>query len=321
LATGALSFRPVTVALATSASLPGLSGDDRHLLHALRRLGVAVEPVVWEDPHYDWAAARACVIRSAWDYAYRRPAFLAWAWRVADVTPLWNPADLVEWNTHKRYLVDLAARGVPTVPTVVLSAGQPVRLTVLLEEHGWADVILKAAVAQTGRYLLRVPPDGVAAGQRHLDRLQPHEDMLLQPFLPGVTTGGEISIVFVEGELSHAVRKRPAAGEFRVHDDYGGTVEAAPPSAAELDVARRAIAAVGQPLLYARVDLVPGPAGPVVMELEVVEPDLFFGYADGAAQRLAMAIRQRLTAEPPSRSSSWAPPRSPPAARRPGRSP
>jgi glutathione synthase/RimK-type ligase-like ATP-grasp enzyme len=294
LATGALSFRAVTVALATSASLPGLSGDDRHLLHALRRLGVAAEPVVWEDPHYDWAAARACVIRSAWDYAYRRPAFLAWARRVAAAVPLWNSADMVEWNTHKRYLVDLADRGVPTVPTVVLSAGPPVRLSALLEEHGWTDVIVKAAVAQTGRYLLRVPPDGVAAGQRHLDRLQPHEDMLLQPFLPGVTSAGEISIVFVEGELSHAVRKRPAAGEFRVHDDYGGTVEAATPSPAELDVAQQAVAAAGEPLLYARVDLVPGPAGPVVMELELVEPDLFLGYSGGGAERLAEAIVGRL---------------------------
>ena len=294
LATGALSFRAVTVALATSAALPGLSGDDRHLLHALRRLGVAAEPVVWEDPHYDWAAARACVIRSAWDYAYRRPAFLAWARRVARVIPLWNSADLVEWNTHKRYLVDLAHRGVPTVPTVVLSAGPPVRLPALLEEHGWTDVILKAAVAQTGRYLLRVPPDGVAAGQKHLDRLQPHEDMLLQPFLPGVTGAGETSVIFVEGGLSHAVRKRPAAGEFRVHDDFGGTVEAAPPSAAELEVAQRAVGAVGQPLLYARVDLVPGPTGPVVMELELVEPDLFFGHSGGGAERLAEAIVRRL---------------------------
>jgi glutathione synthase/RimK-type ligase-like ATP-grasp enzyme len=295
LATGALSFRAVTVALATSASLPGLSGDDRHLLHALRRLGVAAEPVVWEDPYYDWAAVRACVIRSAWDYAYRRPAFLAWARRVAGAVPLWNSAGVVEWNTHKRYLVDLAHGDVPTVPTVVLPAGPPACLPAVMDEHGWTDVILKAAVAQTGRYLLRVPPEGVAAGQRHLDRLQPHEDMLLQPFLPGVTGAGETSVIFVEGELSHAVRKRPAAGEFRVHDDYGGTVEAAPPSAAELDVAQRAVAAVGRPLLYARVDLVPGPTGPVVMELELVEPDLFFGYADGAAQRLAMAIRQRLT--------------------------
>jgi glutathione synthase/RimK-type ligase-like ATP-grasp enzyme len=298
LATGALSFRAVTIALATSASLPGLAGDDRHLLRALRQLGVPAEPAVWEDPRFDWSGCQACVIRSCWDYAYRRPAFLEWARRVAAAVPLWNSAAVVEWNTHKQYLVDLARRGVPAVPTVVLPAGPPARLPALMKEHGWRDVILKAAVAQTGRYLLRVPPDGLAEGQRHLDRLQPHEDMLLQPFLPGVTAAGEISIVFVEGELSHAVRKRAAAGEFRVHDDFGGSVEPAAPTPAELDVARRAVGAAGEPLLYGRVDLVPGPDGPVVMELELVEPDLFLGYSPDGAQRLAGAIRDRLARLP-----------------------
>ncbi|HET7038767.1 MAG TPA: hypothetical protein VFH97_02705 [Gemmatimonadales bacterium] len=287
----------MTLALATSAALPGLSADDRHLLLALRRMRVATEPAVWEDPHYSWKSARACVIRSCWDYAYRRAAFLGWARQVAHDVPLWNSAAMVEWNTHKRYLVDLAERGVPTVPTRVLHAGPPSRLSALLEETGWRDVILKAAVAQTGRYLLRVPPGGTAAGQRHLHRLQPHEDMLMQPFLPGVTAEGETSIVFVEGEMSHAVRKRAAAGEFRVHDDYGGTVEPVTPTAAQLDVATRAVLAAGEPLLYARVDLVPGPSGPVVMELEVVEPDLFFGHAPGSAGRLAEAIRARLAAD------------------------
>lgn len=284
----------MTIALATSAALPGLSPDDRHLLLALRRLGVAAEPVVWEDPHHDWKTSRACVIRSTWDYAYRRASFLGWAQRVARDIPLWNSAAMVEWNTHKRYLLDLADRGVPTVPTRILHAGPASRLSAVMEQAGWSDVILKAAVAQTGRYLLRVPPGRLAAGQRHLHRLQPHEDMLMQPFLPGVTEEGETSIVFVEGEISHAVRKRPAAGEFRVHDDYGGTVERATPTAAQGDVATRAVRAAGEPLLYARVDLVPGPTGPVVMELEVVEPDLFFGHAAGAADRMAEAIRKRL---------------------------
>jgi glutathione synthase/RimK-type ligase-like ATP-grasp enzyme len=275
--------------------MPGLSGDDRHLLRALRDLGVAAEPAVWEDPHYDWSGARACVIRSCWDYAYRRPAFLAWAHRVAGVVPLWNSAAITEWNTHKQYLVDLVNRGVPAVPTVVLPAGPPARLPALLAEHGWTDVILKAAVAQTGRYLLRVTPGSMAAGQRHLDRLQPHEDMLLQPFLPGVMRDGEVSMVFIEGEFSHAVRKRAAPGEFRVHDDFGGTVEPARPTAAELAVAMRAVTSVAEPLLYARIDLVPGPGGPTVMEFELVEPDLFFGSPEGA-KRLAVAIRNRLTA-------------------------
>jgi len=283
----------MTIALATSAALPGLGADDRRLLRALRARGLAAEPVVWEDRLFDWTAVSLCVIRSAWDYAYRRSEFLAWVERLADAVPLWNPAPVVEWNTHKQYLVDLAARGVPTVPTRVLGAGSSVTLADVLEETGWEEVILKAAVAQTGRYLMRVDPGAREAGQRHLDRLLRTEDMLAQPFMPGISDEGETSLVFLDGAFSHAVRKRPAQGDFRVHDDFEGTVERVAPEAAQLAVAAQTLAAVDEPLLYARVDLVPGPDGPVVMELELTEPDLFLRTADGAAERLAGAIAAR----------------------------
>lgn len=283
----------MTITLATSAALPGLAPDDRHLLRALRGLGLAAEPAVWEDPHYPWADASVCVIRSAWDYAYRRREFLDWADRVAGLVPLYNPARVVAWNTHKQYLVDLVTRGVPTVPTRVLPAGSRATVAGLVEQTGWEDLVLKAAVAQTGRYLMRVPADRRADGQRHLDRLLHAEDMLVQPFLPGIVEQGETSLIFVDGRLSHAAHKRPAQGDFRVHDDFDGTMEAVTPTAAQLEVAERAVAAAGEPLLYARVDLVPGPDGPVVMELELVEPDLYLATASGAAERLARAVAAR----------------------------
>jgi len=283
----------MTIALATSAALPGLAPDDRLLLRALRARGLAAEPVVWEDRLYDWSRATLCVIRSAWDYAYRRQEFLAWVERVAAAMPLWNPAPVVAWNTHKRYLTDLAGRGVPTVPTRVLTAGTRATLPEIRRDTGWDDLILKAAVAQTGRYLLRVPADRADEGQRHLDRLLPAEDMLVQPFLPGVTAGGETSLVYVDGAFSHAAHKMPAAGDFRVHDDYDGSLEPVTPSDAQRAVGAAAVAAVGVPLLYARVDLVPGPDGPVVMELELVEPDLYLATAPGSAERLAAAVAAR----------------------------
>lgn len=283
----------MTIALATSAALPGLSADDRLLLHALRARGLAAEPVVWEDPHYDWAAVTLCVVRSTWDYAYRRREFLAWAQRVADALPLWNPLPIVVWNTHKQYLVDLGTNGVPTVPTRMLPAESRTTLANVCDEEGWDEVILKAAVAQTGRYLMRVPADQRDAGQHHLDRLLPSEDMLVQPFLPGVTAEGETSLVYVDRAFSHAVRKRPAAGDFRVHDDFEGSVAPVTPTPAQLEVAAAALAAVDEPLLYARVDLVPGPDGPVIMELELVEPALYLATAQGAAERLAAAVAAR----------------------------
>lgn len=283
------------VALVTSAALPGLYPDDRHLLHALRATGLDAQPVVWEDPHQNWAEPRLAVIRSTWDYAFRRDQFVAWAERAATRTTLWNSARMVRWNTHKSYLCDLAERGVSVVPTVVLRAGSRVVLEQVLEQHGWHDAILKAAVAQSGRYAMMVSRERRAAGQAHLERLRPYEDMLVQPYIPSVVTKGELSLVFVDGEFTHAVRKRAPAGDFRVHDDYGGSVELDEPSGRELATARAAIAAAGESLHYARVDLVAGPDGtPMIMEFEVIEPELFFRHSAAAVDRLTASIVRHL---------------------------
>lgn len=278
----------------TCAALPGLHSDDRHLLRALRQAGLQAEPVVWEDPYVDWGQSRLSLIRSCWDYSFRRTAFVSWAERVDAASTLWNSAKVVSWNTHKRYLCDLGDRGVPVVPTRVLEAGQAVDLRVLMGDSNWSDVVIKAAVAQSGRYARRVRADGVESGQAHLDHLLPHEDMLVQPFLGAVEELGELSIVFIDGELTHAVRKHPAEGDFRVHDDYGGSVVPVSPSDAEAAAAVAAVRAVGERLVYARVDLVHDEQQPVVMELEVVEPELFFRHAPEAVDRLVTAIEAQV---------------------------
>ncbi len=286
------------VALITCAALPGLHADDRCLLRALRAAGIRAEPVVWEDRYVDWGTVRICLLRSAWDYAFRRAQFLDWAALAAVRSRLWNPGSVVSWNTHKRYLVDLAERGVPVVPTRVLPAGSAVDLEVALRREGWTSGVVKAAVAQSGRYAMRVTPDTLGEGQAHVNRLLPHEDMLLQPYVESVSSLGELSVVMIDGMVTHAVRKYPVDGDFRVHDDYGGSVRSVEPRADEVDVALAAVGAVGQPLLYARVDLVQGDTGdPLVMELEVVEPELFFRFAPAAVERLVAALRRELDRE------------------------
>lgn len=282
------------VLLATCAAMPGLYADDRYLLESLSRRGRAAAPAVWEDPHAPWEECGLCIIRSAWDYSYRRSQFLAWAERVGRVTRLWNPPSVVRWNTHKRYLGDLADQDVATVPTLCLTAGSGARLDELLRERGWGDVVIKAAVAQTGRYAIRVGAGEVARGQAHLDRLLPHEDILVQPWVPAAA-GEEVSLVFVDGEFTHAVRKHAAGGEFLVHHDYGGSVRPTRARPAQMDLAERALACVSEPLLYARVDLVAdGNGNPMVMELELVEPELFFRYSPAAVERLAGAVERDL---------------------------
>lgn len=283
------------VALVTCAALAGLAPDDRPLLAALRARGLRTEPVVWEDRYHDWSRTRIAVIRSAWDYAFRRAEFLAWAEGTSAATALWNPLPVVRWNTHKGYLLDLAVRGVPTVPTQLVPAGTSLVVADVLAAHGWPEAVVKPAIAQSGRYVTRTSAVDPGRAQAIVDRVLPHEDLLIQPFLPAIGEEGELSVVFVEGELTHAVRKRAAAGDFRVHDDHGGSVSRDTPDPAQETVARRAIRAAGAPPLYGRVDLVRGPDGtPLVMELELVEPELFLGFSEAAVHRLADAIAARL---------------------------
>jgi glutathione synthase/RimK-type ligase-like ATP-grasp enzyme len=160
---------------------------------------------------------------------------------------------------------------------------------------GWQEVVIKAAVAQSGRYAMRVSRQEVSKGQAHLDRLLPHEAMLVQPYLMAVEQQGELSVMFIDGAFTHAVRKVPAAGDFRVHEDHGGSVACVRPTSPELDTARAALDAVGEPVLYARVDIVPDMTGnPVVMELELVEPELFFERSIEAVERMVSGIRRRI---------------------------
>ncbi|MFU8852897.1 ATP-grasp domain-containing protein [Micromonospora sp. SL1-18] len=289
------------VALATCSALPDLDPDDRLVLAPLAARGVAVEAVIWDDPAVDWSGYDLVVLRSPWDYALRRDEFVAWTQTVPSLV---NPADVVAWNTDKRYLAELSAAGVPTVPTVWVEPGQT-----------WAppadsgEYVIKPAVSagsqDTGRYDLADPQHRELAGA-HVRRLTAAGRVaMVQPYLSAVDTSGETALLFLAGPdgltFSHAIRKGPmlTGPDLGVAELY--KKEQIDPRTAlpdQLAVAERTVAAVpGGPdrLLYARVDLIPGPDGaPVLVELELTEPSLFIGYADAAPDRLAAAITTHL---------------------------
>ncbi|MBI2375356.1 MAG: hypothetical protein HYV07_15280 [Deltaproteobacteria bacterium] len=282
------------VALATCSALPGLALDDRRLLGALASSGFEVRPVVWEDPLAEWSRFDFVLVRSCWDYAYRRAAFVKWARSVERVALLRASSRLIEWNTHKSYLLELSARGVPTIPTSIVRRGEQVSLPELAKARGFlyspeGSVVVKAAVAQTGRYLWHGRADD-PAGQEHLGKVTSIEDALVQPFVSSIQSTGERSLVFVCGKLTHAVEKRADGDNVLVHDDFGGSVSRVEPEEDEVRVASEAIEACPEPPLYGRVDLVRGPDGPLLMELEVVEPELFLRFSADATQQLVSGV-------------------------------
>jgi len=298
----------VLLALATRSDLPTWEVDDRHLHRELASRGVAFEQPVWDDPAIDWRRFDAVLIRSTWDYQDKRPAFLAWSERVAAVTRLHNPARVVAWNTHKHYLRDLAAAGVPLAPTVWFPRGRAVDLAGLVGASGWREAFLKPCVGATARETLRFPATaaGIEKAQAHVDRLLPREDLMLQPFLASVMVRGEWSAIFVDGVITHCVRKIPVAGDYRVQDDFGARDEPYRPTAAERSLASTTMEVIrscagpcpgadGKPLLYGRTDFLWADDGSCVLtELELVEPSLFFRHSPAAAGTLADALLRRV---------------------------
>lgn len=265
--------------------------EDRILSDALGAHGIEVSRVNWADPQIDWRGFDAIVIRQTWDYFERLDEFRAWLDRVETLTRVFNPAEVIRWNCDKHYLVDLISAGVPTVPTIVIEPQDPApALAALLERHGFSQAVIKPAVSGAGRETYRVEQSDTSALEPSWQRLVAAEAMLLQPFMPAIIERGEVSLMVIDGQVTHAVRKIAAEGEFRVQDDHGGTVHPHEPGPREIAVAQAALAAVPGSVSYARVDLVQTENGPLVMELELIEPELFFRRHADAAGRLVGAI-------------------------------
>jgi glutathione synthase/RimK-type ligase-like ATP-grasp enzyme len=284
-----------SVVLATCAALPDGDEDGATLLAALTAAGVDARWQAWTDDRADWSAD-LCVIRSTWDYTLDREAYLRW---VAAVPRLVNPARVVGWNSDKIYLRDLAAVGVPVVPTSWAAPGEVADLP------SGSEFVVKPSVGAGSRGAGRFAAAEVEAALLHVTAL--HEagrTVLVQPYLSGVDTAGETALVYFDGVFSHAIGKGAMLPEGSVHAHDARVlyveerISARTPTAQELAVGSLVMNLLrdrfGGDLLYARVDLLPGADGPVLVELELTEPSLFLGYADGAADRFATAIARRL---------------------------
>ncbi|MGK5551112.1 ATP-grasp domain-containing protein [Actinomadura kijaniata] len=274
------------VAIATFSVIPDGGAEAALLRRELAGLGVEAVAVPWDDAGTDWAAFDLVVVRSTWDYTERREEFLEWA---AGVPRLRNAAPVLRWNTDKTYLRELAEAGVPVVPTLWDPADIPA---------GWDEYVIKPSVSCGSRDTARWRRGDEDRARAHLRRLREEgRTVMAQPYLSAIDTEGETALLFCDGEFSHAARKTailaPGAG---VPDrPVGGDTVPVEATPEQLAVAREVLAHAPGDLLYARVDLVPGPDGsPVLLELELTEPNLFLEHDPGAAARYAKAIAARL---------------------------
>jgi glutathione synthase/RimK-type ligase-like ATP-grasp enzyme len=296
------------IALVTAANVDVEKLDDRALADALIvNHGVDVYKPRWDEPVLspaDWAAFDAVCLRSCWDYHLRYDEFLDWLTRADRAGVRWiNPAPGVRWNSHKQYLIDLRDAGVPIADSRFLPRGADADgacdLESLLAETGWPEAIVKPAVSASAYRTWRSSAVTPEVSRERLRELLAESDAIIQRFVPEIVDG-EWSLVFVEDTLSHAVRKRPRAGDFRTQSELGAVATAETPSAALVATARHALRVAsrfGAPCLT-RIDLVETSGSPILMEVELIEPMLFFGYAPGSAARAASALVARMRAAP-----------------------
>jgi len=278
------------IALATCRSKPGLTPGDSLLASALGRRGATVVAAPWDALSPAGEDSGVVCLRSTWDYHLRWPEFRTWITGFAGRKGrLWNPAETVLWNADKIYLRDLEQGGIALPRTRWFGPGERPNCDGVLREWGLARAVLKPRVSATafGTHL-------VSAGRSlRQEKWAPLEasGCLLQAFVPEIQSRGEISLVYLDRDFSHAVRKRPATGDFRVQTDFGGRLEGETAPAGVRAFGDAVLAAAARPWLYARVDLVETDGGPVLMELELIEPDLFLDPV--SAERLAAALLAR----------------------------
>ena len=276
--------------VATCTALPELDVDAQPLADAFARAGAEVEVLAWDDPYVHWDAPVPTVIRSTWNYAQQLDTYLAWIDRVSAAAPLWNPADVVRGNVRKRYLLELAARGVATVPTTLVEAGATVDLATC---SGGGRFVIKPEVG-AGSWLTRAfdrADDPGAAS--FLAEVTSRGAALIQPYVASVEAYGERSLVWIDGTLSHAIRKSP-----RFSGDRESTTGPFPIADDERALADAALAPLRDRILYGRVDLARDARGqPMVMELELVEPSLFFARQPGSVDCYVAGLLRRLRAQ------------------------
>jgi glutathione synthase/RimK-type ligase-like ATP-grasp enzyme len=257
-------------------------------------LGLRLEPVPWA-AEVDWDGYCAVLVKSAWDYQDRAEDFLATLDAIAGQgVPVFNDPALVRWNIRKTYLDDFAARGVPIVPSLWAEAPTAADLTRGFALFDADELVLKPQIGGGARNQTRhrrdeTPPEGVLL----------HKPGMIQPLIPAIATEGEFSFLFADNVFSHALLKRPKSGDYRIQEIFGGSNLAIDPEPADLAAASAVLEALpdtlGGPPLYARVDLVRGADGRLLlMELEVIEPSLFTAEGPQMGALLAQALKRRL---------------------------
>lgn len=288
------------IVFATYAGHPGISIDDALAANELQRLGYEVEAQRWDDTEVDWSSYAAVIPRMTWDYHERVGEFETWLEKLdMSGARVLNSLALLRWNIRKTYLAELANHGVPVVPTQWHESGYGAAETIIQEITGLppaSEWILKPIISAGAYQTLKIRAADVRLYQSEIENLVALGTVMQQPFLNEIAERGEWSLYYFDGKLAHAVHKKPKSGDFRVQPEHGGSTEARTPTSELIRIAEATVHAAPSMPTYARVDLVELASGPHLMELELIEPNLFLRIApESAAKEFALAVVRGIT--------------------------
>lgn len=267
--------------------------EDMAVVQALEEIGLVATRKGWDDPDFDWSSSKSVLIRTTWNYTKNFQKFQNWMKHVTECSKLFNSLSIIQWNIHKKYLIELQTKGIPIVPTIYASS--PLSLKKLMKEKKWEEIIIKPAISASAYDTYRISYKNTEEYQKLFEQLIAKKEMMIQPFQKNILELGEKSCIVINHRFSHAICKIPKKGDFRVQEVYGGLVKEYNPTEQEKKFAEQAIEAAPYDVQYARVDFTNDEKNkPAIMELELIEPELFFRFRPQAAKELAQAIQKNL---------------------------
>lgn len=265
--------------------------EDDLLKVALEKKGLRVKRTNWDDPTFDWSQTKYIIFRTTWDYFERFPEFSDWLEIVSHKTKLINQKDLIYWNIDKHYLSDLSKKGIHIPPTIFIEKGYKKSLKEIVDSTSWEELILKPTVSGAARHTYRFKANGASEYESIYASLIESESMMLQEYQEQITTKGEVAYMVFGGKFSHAVLKKAKPGDFRVQDDFGGTIHHYEPNKSEIEFVEEVFAAIEPTPIYARVDVIWDNNNDLAVgEVELIEPELWFRMNERSADMLAAAI-------------------------------
>ncbi|MFT4662157.1 MAG: glutathione synthase/RimK-type ligase-like ATP-grasp enzyme [Patiriisocius sp.] len=287
-----LTERQYVDPIKTDSNIENVLLEDKLVVEALRDQGFSVLKTNWDNEAIDWSDVDTLIFRTIWDYHVNIPKFMAWLKEVETTCRLINPAEIINWNIDKNYLKDLEASGIEIVPTVFVGKGETQSLQEIVDSKTWNNVVIKPAISAGARETYKILENEIYVHETIFKNLIAKEDMLVQPFIKSIEQKGELSFMVFGGKYSHTVLKKAKPGDFRVQDDFGGTVHEYIPTKEEIAFAERTVEACSIMPSYARVDAVWNDENQLcISELELIEPELWFRNKPESANELARYIK------------------------------